>query len=76
MSGAIYDEIRKLPVSRQRKYQLRNKAEGLCQGCAAPSGGRSRCAYCRYQDCQRQIKRRNQKIMLAAARPIPYSGGR
>ncbi len=64
MGGAIYDDIRKLPISRQRKYQLRNKAEGLCQVCAAPSEGRARCPYCRFQDCQRQIKRRNARLSL------------
>ncbi len=63
MGGAIYDDIRKLPISRQRKYQLRNKAENLCQVCAAPSLGKARCDYCRYQDCQRQLKRRAKKVM-------------
>ncbi len=53
--ATIYDDIRKLPVSRQRKYQLRNKKEGLCQICAAPSEGKARCEYCKYMDRQRHL---------------------
>lgn len=37
----IQDRFTKLPVSKQRKYQLRNQAKGNCEKCAckAVNGG-------------------------------------
>lgn len=33
----IIDEFTHLPVSRQRKHQLRKQKQGLCMICAAPA---------------------------------------
>ena len=43
MRPPIKDEFQHLPVSRQRKYQLRKQRDGLCTECGAPAQG-SRCA--------------------------------
>ena len=39
----IEDEFSNLPVSRQRKYQLRRKKAGLCTMCGEPAVASSRC---------------------------------
>jgi hypothetical protein len=39
----IQDQFTDLPVSRQRKYQLRMKASGRCSQCGAPATDGSRC---------------------------------
>ena len=43
MRKPIQDEFTHLPVSRQRKYQLRMQRDGRCTECGAPSAGASRC---------------------------------
>jgi hypothetical protein len=40
---AIQDEFSDLPISRQRKYQLRMKREKRCQICGAPVVMGARC---------------------------------
>jgi hypothetical protein len=40
---AIKDEFTDLPISRQRKYQMRMKREGRCTECGAPAAQGSRC---------------------------------
>jgi len=41
----IQDEFTNLPISRQRKYQLRKQKAGLCAECGKPAASGSRCAY-------------------------------
>jgi hypothetical protein len=43
MRKPIQDEFTHLPVSRQRRYQLRKQRDNLCTECGAPAGGASRC---------------------------------
>lgn len=37
------DEFAHLPISRQRKYQLRKKRDRCCTECGAPAAAGSRC---------------------------------
>lgn len=37
MSAKIFDEFTDRKVSRQRKYQLRKKRDGLCHKCGQPT---------------------------------------
>ncbi len=43
MRRPIQDEFTKLPVSRQRKYQLRKQRDNRCTECGAPATNASRC---------------------------------
>ncbi len=43
MPSAIRDEFAGLPISRQRKYQLRMKRDQRCQQCGKPVAMGSRC---------------------------------
>lgn len=43
MRRPIQDEFTHLPVSRQRRYQLRKRRDGLCTECGAPATQASRC---------------------------------
>jgi hypothetical protein len=43
MRAAIKDEFTKLPISRQRKYQMRMKRDRRCTECGAPAAEGSRC---------------------------------
>ncbi len=41
----IQDEFTDLPISRQRKYQLRRQKAGLCTVCGEPAVSSSRCLH-------------------------------
>ena len=43
MRKGIEDEFTHLPISRQRKYQLRRKRDHLCTECGEPATEASRC---------------------------------
>ena len=44
MKEPIQDEFTRLPISRQRKYQLRQKRDHRCTQCGAPAlDGAGRC---------------------------------
>lgn len=43
MRKRIVDEFANLPISRQRKYQMRMKREGCCTECGKPAVQGSRC---------------------------------
>jgi len=43
MRKGIEDEFTHLPISRQRKYQLRRKRDHLCTECGEPAAEASRC---------------------------------
>jgi hypothetical protein len=43
MRKSIDDEFSHLPISRQRKYQLRRKRDRLCTECGEPAVEASRC---------------------------------
>lgn len=43
MRKRIQDEFTNLPISRQRKYQLRKQRDNRCTECGAPAMQASRC---------------------------------
>lgn len=43
MRKRIQDEFTNLPISRQRKYQLRKQRDSCCTECGAPAVEASRC---------------------------------
>jgi hypothetical protein len=43
MRPAIKDEFAALPISRQRKWQLRKAKAGRCERCGAPAGFGTQC---------------------------------
>jgi hypothetical protein len=43
MKKPIQDEFSKLPISRQRRYQLRQARDGRCTQCGAPVVKGTRC---------------------------------
>jgi hypothetical protein len=43
MRAAIKDEFTDLPISRQRKYQMRMRRDKRCTECGAPAAKGSRC---------------------------------
>lgn len=43
MRRAIIDEFTDLPISRQRKYQLRMARDNRCTECGAPAAAGARC---------------------------------
>ena len=53
----IHDEFTNLPVSRQRKYQLRKQRDGLCTECGEPAASGSRCVKHLTRARERQRKR-------------------
>ena len=61
MRRPIQDEYTKLPISRQRKYQLRMQREGRCTECGAPAAQGSRCLKHLVKARERQRKKRGLK---------------
>ena len=57
MRKRIEDEFTDLPVSRQRKYQLRMKRDKRCTECGAPAAQGSRCVKHLVKARERQRKR-------------------
>ena len=54
----IKDRFTNLPISRQRKYQLRKKARGLCEDCGQPALKDSvRCRRCLIRGREQQRQR-------------------
>jgi hypothetical protein len=45
MRKGIKDEFTDLPISRQRKYQLRMKKQGCCTLCGEPAATASHCLF-------------------------------
>ena len=77
MRKRIEDEFTALPVSRQRKYQLRMQRRHRCTECGEPAVQGSRCLKHLVKACERQRKKRGLKrrchgtlsyILEAAAR--------
>jgi hypothetical protein len=58
MSRQIQDDLAYLPVSRQRKYQLRMRRDGRCTVCGKPAGRSSRSRCLRHLILARDRKRR------------------
>jgi hypothetical protein len=61
MRKAIEDEFTHLPISRQRKYQLRMQRDNRCTECGAPAAQGSRCVRHLVKARERQRKKRGLK---------------
>jgi glycosyltransferase involved in cell wall biosynthesis len=61
MRRPIKDEFTDLPISRQRKYQLRKQREGRCTECGEPAAQGSRCLKHLVKARERQRKKRGLK---------------
>ena len=61
MRRRIQDEFTELPISRQRKYQLRMQRDQRCTECGAPAIQGSRCLRHLVKARERQRKKRGLK---------------
>jgi hypothetical protein len=61
MRKAIEDEFTALPVSRQRKYQLRMQRDKRCTECGEPAAAGSRCVNHLVMARERQRRKRGLK---------------
>ena len=61
MRRPIQDEFTQLPISRQRKYQLRKQREGRCTECGEVAIEGSRCLKHLVKARERQRKKRGLK---------------
>ncbi len=61
MKPAIQDEFTHLPISRQRKYQMRMKRDKRCTECGAPATEGSRCLKHLIEARERERERRGLK---------------
>lgn len=61
MRRRIEDEFTQLPISRQRKYQLRMQRDKRCTECGAPAAEGSRCLKHLVKARERQRKKRGLK---------------
>jgi len=61
MRNCIQDEFTDLPISRQRKYQLRMKRDRRCTECGQPAAEGSRCLKHLVKARERQRKKRGLK---------------
>ena len=61
MRKPIQDEFTALPISRQRKYQLRMQRDHRCSECGEPAAQGSRCVKHLVKARERQRKKRGLK---------------
>jgi hypothetical protein len=61
MRKPIQDEFTSLPISRQRKYQLRMQRDKRCTECGAPAAQGSRCLKHLVKARERQREKRGLK---------------
>ena len=61
MRKPIIDEFTALPISRQRKYQLRMQRDHCCSECGEPAAQGSRCVKHLVKARERQRKKRGLK---------------
>jgi hypothetical protein len=61
MKHPIIDEFSHLPISRQRKYQLRKKRDKRCTECGEPAAEGSRCLKHLIRAREHQRKKRGLK---------------
>lgn len=83
MRKKIQDEFSHLPISRQRKYQLRMARDKRCTECGAPAVMGSRCLEHLVKARERQRKKRglrkryhntlSYRLQLEAGIPLPSS---
>lgn len=68
MRAPIQDQFTSLPISRQRKWQLRRKAINKCTECGAPSDGSNLCLRHMVIARERQRKVRGLKTRYRGAK--------
>ena len=61
MNNYIVDEFTHLPISRQRKYQMRRQRDKRCTECGDPASQGSRCLKHLVKARERQRKKRGLK---------------
>jgi len=61
MKNIIVDEFTHLPISRQRKYQMRRQRDKRCTECGDPAAQGSRCLKHLVKARERQRKKRGLK---------------
>ena len=61
MRNCIVDEFTRLPISRQRKYQLRMQRDKRCTECGEPAAEGSRCLKHLIKARERQRRKRGLK---------------
>ena len=61
MKNHIVDEFTELPISRQRKYQMRRQRDKRCTECGEPAAQGSRCVKHLVKARERQRKKRGLK---------------
>jgi hypothetical protein len=61
MKNIIIDEFTSLPISRQRKYQLRRQRDRRCTECGEPAEEGSRCLKHLVKARERQRRKRGLK---------------
>ena len=61
MNNVIVDEFTHLPISRQRKYQMRRQRDKRCTECGEPAAQGSRCLKHLIVARERQRKKRGLK---------------
>jgi hypothetical protein len=61
MKNLIVDEFTHLPISRQRKYQMRRQRDKRCTECGDPAAQGSRCLKHLVKARERQRKKRGLK---------------
>jgi hypothetical protein len=67
MRKRIKDEFADLPISRQRKYQLRMKKQGCCTLCGEPAATAAHCLFHAIQSRERnRAGKKSQRRYLAA----------
>ena len=71
----IQDEFTALPVSRQRKWQLRKRVEGRCGVCAAPASGKL-CDMHAVKVAMRQLERRGATAITRRGKWLVMAGER
>jgi hypothetical protein len=67
MAKQIVDEFTHMPISRQRKYQLRNQRDGRCSECGEPAPNASRCLKHLTQAREEQRTKRSTRVRYTRA---------
>jgi hypothetical protein len=73
MRSLIEDELTHLPISRQRKYQLRMKRNGCCAQCGQPAARGSRALCLEHLIRARERQRRKLRLKRRYSNALSYS---
>jgi hypothetical protein len=73
--SALQDEFTELPVSRQRKWQLRKRKEGRCEICGVPATS-GRCQFHHISMALVQLQHRGETILPRRGKWLLLAGKR